>query len=471
MNAGRIEGFSGSTGAPLFVLDGTSASQSLGGTLTCTGDLDRDGIADFITNEGCCFPLTLRLISGAIRATIQSFPIKTGIAGIGDINGDGVPDLGLGNVLASIGGFNGAGIVDVIAGGTWETLYSYSGTFTNEGLGAVEGAGDFDGDGVPDFVIAAPGVSTGSFPAAPFGAWVHSGRHGKLLFRFRACSSALGIGDVNGDGLSDVAFHDRGPGGMGPTIWTFVGGPDGRVLFRIVPPPPYLSSGLVSRTGDIDGDGADDYAKTDPLSNRTTVLFFSGRDRNVLMGIVGGEYDLIAKVEPAGDTNGDDFPDLLLNNFHPDLATNAVRLYSGAPDGVSSFGLGCAFPNGVVPRIGFSHEPKLGETVRLNLSRVPHDASTLLLLGTSSQSWLGLSLPIDLAALGLPGCPLLVAPDVVVPLHTGGPDAGPAFISWPLAIPEVQGLQGASFYAQFLVLDEGNRGRGAVTRGLQVTIQ
>jgi len=117
------------------------------------------------------------------------------------------------------------------------------------------------------------------------------------------------------------------------------------------------------------------------------------------------------------------------------------------------FGRGCAGTAGT-PVLHGEDPPRLGRTTTLRLARAPANAPFVGLLGVDSQSWLGAMLPIDLAALGMPGCELHTAADAHV-LLTG--------TTWPLVIPSTATLLGNRYRAQALVLDAGANAFGATT--------
>ncbi|MEM7203195.1 MAG: hypothetical protein AAF628_23235 [Planctomycetota bacterium] len=89
---------------------------------------------------------------------------------------------------------------------------------------------------------------------------------------------------------------------------------------------------------------------------------------------------------------------------------------------MTALGTGCAAVAGPaeVPRIGMSHEAALGTTCSLNLSRVPPGVPAVLVLGRSSTTWGPLTLPVELGAVGAPGCFLRVSPDTCLVRTTRG---------------------------------------------------
>jgi hypothetical protein len=129
-----------------------------------------------------------------------------------------------------------------------------------------------------------------------------------------------------------------------------------------------------------------------------------------------------------------------------------------APASHTPFGAGCAGSAGT-PDIALvpGREPWIDDTLELAITRLPPGQPAALNLGFSRASWQGLALPFPLGAIGMPGCDLLVGPDLTCPLAN---PAGSA--TFPLRIPFDPRYIGLPFFDQALVLDPGANALGVI---------
>jgi len=329
--------------------------------------------------------LTAHVVAAAVlRVTV--LPISTptsvagarfgeSVAGLGDVNGDGVGDL--------IVGAPGADRVFMLSGATLavlRTMVDPNGTghlFGN----TVANAGDVNGDGVDDIAVGAPGPVPGPLPlpcALPpcpppdpaFGrAFIFSGSNGALIHTLIPSDEFAGfgvaiasLGDVNGDGVPDVAV------GMVPTgsassigrVYAFSGS-NGAVLWEVDEPGgkqfPSFGERLAS-IGDLNGDGRRDLLVSAPFHDVNpdpNVFVLAGRVY-LVSGATGAILRTHADPTPAdqdlfgsgiaavGDQNGDGFEDYAIGEAGKGIVhlingkTGASAGTISAPAGVASFG-------------------------------------------------------------------------------------------------------------------------------------
>jgi len=340
-----------------FRLDGFRAGETLGATVAAVPDLDSDGVPeilagapqdDFVTGSAYVYSAA----TGAVDLELHPVEIRGlfggSLAAVGDLDGDGIPDLIVGAPFTTRPEAYGVGSVLVFSGGSGALLYNFLGTEGGTYMGwSVAGLGDLDGDGIPEIAIGTPYASVDGDIGVGNVA-IRSGATGELIYLFEGQQvgdflgwSVAAIGDLDGDGVSDVLLGapNASPAGM-PQAGNVEArsGATGELLYRIdgVEPAAYFGRTLAS-LGDIDGDGIDDFVVGAPgaspgeMTQAGSVFLFSGASGQLLHRLDGSAAfdEFGGSVAGGGDVDGDGVGDI------------AIGAPSSSPDG--KVGAGTAF--------------------------------------------------------------------------------------------------------------------------------
>ncbi|MEZ6036711.1 MAG: hypothetical protein R3F29_04480 [Planctomycetota bacterium] len=168
----------------------------------------------------------------------------------------------------------------------------------------------------------------------------------------------------------------------------------------------------------------------------------------------GGVWTPIANVRlPNAATTGTIAFDPSLGRFAGSDDRGAFVYGDANAAWIRPFGDGCSGSAGA-PRLIGEDPPRLDRTVHLRLVAAPIAAPWFAMFGSDTGLHSGLPLPLDLTALGMPGCALLTAIDV----HQlrFAPD-------WPIHVPDQPLLLGQRFTAQAFVFDAAANALGATT--------
>jgi len=415
---GRVSLVNGATHAVIRTHEGTQAQEMLGTAIAGVGDMDGDGLADYAIGSwnyasnglfGNGDVVVHRGSDGgvlwSVEGTVTNQYVGFSVAGVGDVDGDGKPDVLVGDYNGVVNLYGATGSVIYTLSGQASSLFGYS----------LASCGDVDGDGLRDLLIGAPGYSSGS-PTIPFcgGAYVFSAATGAQLFVVEGDAqndslgrSVSGVGDVDGDGVPDLlagsytSFGNGSLSGMvrvasgatGATIRTTYGdGVNDRLGWALV--------GL----GDLDQDGVPDYAAS-TIDGTTTnylgrVRAYSGSTGAVIYEWLGESTPDFANGDlgsalATGDFNRDGVPDLVIGDpsyFLYNAQTGqwtkpgAALIYLGCPASASNYGAGWPGLNGI-PAIYALNKPVPGQplTIQIDNSRGAPTGS-LLLLGYAPAS-------------------------------------------------------------------------------------
>ncbi|MGA8490725.1 MAG: FG-GAP-like repeat-containing protein [Terriglobales bacterium] len=341
------------------------------------GDVNGDGNPDLVVADQCssggeCSGVAGVLLGNGDGSFQPAVPYESGgyeaqSVAVADVNGDGKPDLEVANLCASSNCTNG--VVGVLLGngdGTFQTAMSYgSGGQDAESVAVA----DLNGDGKPDLVVANGDGTVGVLLANGDGSFQTAVTYGSG----GAVASSVAVADVNGDRKPDlvVANHCASSSCTNGSVGVLLGNGDG----TFQPAVSYSSGGVYTDAivlGDLNRDGKLDLVVASEYASNSVTTGSVG----VLLGNGDGTFQPVVSTSTPTPLGG--IRSLALSDFNADgkldLAVGAGNiLLLGNGDGTfqKPTVLGAGGPGIAVGDFNRDGRPDLavgGVTVLLNIS-------------------------------------------------------------------------------------------------------
>jgi hypothetical protein len=458
--SGLVQVRSGKDSAVLLSLS-YAAGEWLGHSVADAGDVDQDGYADIVVGAPYWSSSRgyARVISGKTKAQKYIFYGDSAgqyfgycVSGAGDVNGDGHPDVIVGGPSQSK--------VRVYSGKDGSVLWNLAGKSGERYGQAVGQAGDIDQDGYDDVIVGATHYSSQNGYVE-----VVSGRTGGTIWKLFGVTKGSfghavdGVGDVNADGFPDFAVGIPGADTKGNNSGRVdvYSGKDKSALHQISYGANEFLGMSVAAAGDVDGDGRPDFHVGAPGYNNSrgyvrTLSGKTGGQIGIRFGLVSGSFGISVD---GFEANGDAIPDLLVGETYGGTG-GAVWLFDAPlasdPPEIEIFGAACRSSIGTLPHVAFVGRLALGKTFDPSVYAGVPNVTTWFMIDAKRSD-------LSLDPMGAAGCTGYALPLLILPTTTQADGRA----SFSIPVPTTTSLVGTQVYTQWLLVDTSANAAGFIT--------
>ncbi len=307
------------------------------------GDFNGDGRPDLVVANFNSDDVSVLLNLTSPGAASASFAARANFSvgaspysvAVGDLNGDGRPDLAVTNTISD----NVSVLLNLTAPGAASPSFAPAANFAADSLPYSVAIRDLNGDGRPDLAVAnssgnnvsvllnltAPGAASASFAAA-------------TNFNVGSAPQSVAVGDLNGDGRPDLAAVNEGDNTVSVLLNLTAPG----AASASFAPAANFSVGAFPYSvavGDLNGDGRPDLVTANAGARNVSLLL-----NLTTPGASGASFALAANYSAGAtpssvaisDLNGDGRPDLAVANENDDAVSVLLNFrlqasFAGSP--------------------------------------------------------------------------------------------------------------------------------------------